>query len=202
VAASRDAAHRAPPSLGGTLLKCGSASLVPRRHLITRNASISLIRLMSCASLRIPCLVPGPDILWRIVSCRWIRCCISAARCVRHRAPSRSSATLRQIRKDILVTIGRKLAGPVNIVDLRCLESTVPPGAEALLHLAKPRQARPLILGYSHRHGQLVDGSHHSHGHGFRNVQLVMAATDVLNKCVPGDDDSGCVIRFRTAHRS
>ena len=94
--ASQYAAHRAPPSLGGTLREYGSASLVPRRHLIISNAGISLICLMRCASLWIPCLISGPDILWRIVRCRWIRCCTSAARCVRHRAPSQSSATLRQ----------------------------------------------------------------------------------------------------------
>jgi hypothetical protein len=86
---------------------------------------------MRCASLRIPCLVSGPNILWRIVSCRWIRCCISAARCVRHRAPSPSSATLRQIRKDIPVTIERKLAGPVNMVIFAASKARSPPGADA-----------------------------------------------------------------------
>jgi hypothetical protein len=74
--------------LGGTLRERGSASLIPRRHLITRNAGIPLIRTMCCASLRIACLVSSLDIRWRIVSCRWIRCRVLAARCVRHRAPS------------------------------------------------------------------------------------------------------------------
>ena len=82
--ASQCAARRVPPGLGGTLREYGSASLVPRRHLIISNAGISLICLMRCASLRIPCLISGPDILWRIVRRRWIRCCTSAARCVRH----------------------------------------------------------------------------------------------------------------------
>ena len=74
IQASQCAAHRVPPSLGGTLRECGSASLVSRRHLIISNAGISLIRLMRCTSLRIPCLVSGSDILWRIVRCHWIRC--------------------------------------------------------------------------------------------------------------------------------
>jgi hypothetical protein len=91
----RPHSRRVPPTLGGTLRECGSASLVPRRHLIIRNAGIPLIRTMRGASLWIPCLVSGLDILWRIVRCRWIRCCICAARCVRHRAPSKPSATLR-----------------------------------------------------------------------------------------------------------
>jgi hypothetical protein len=29
-----------------------------------------------------------------------------------------------------------------------------------------------------------------------------VAAADILDKCVPSDDDSGSVIRFQAAHRS
>ena len=66
-----------------------------------------------------------------------------------------------------------------------------PVGEMALLHLAKPRHARPLILGWSDRQGQLVEGGRHPQGRCFVNAELVVAATDVLDERVPGDDDSG-----------
>jgi hypothetical protein len=34
------------------------------------------------------------------------------------------------------------------------------------------------------------------------NAEFVVAAADVLNERVSGDDDSGSVIRFQAAHRS
>jgi len=63
--------------------------------------------------------------------------------------------------------------------------------SEALLHLAKPRHARPLILGWSDSQGQLVEGGRHPQGHRLVNAELVVAATDVLDERVPGDDDPG-----------
>src|SRR5947209_6509932 len=71
----------------------------------------------------------------------------------------------------------------------------------ALLHLAKPRHARPLILGWSDSQGQLVEGGRHPQCRRFGNTDSVVAATDVLDERVPGDDDPGSVIRFQAAHR-
>ncbi len=72
---------------------------------------------------------------------------------------------------------------------------------QGFVALAKPRHARPLILGWSDRLGQLVEGGRHPQGHRLVNAEFVVAATDVLDERVSGDDDSGSVICCQAAHR-
>ncbi|HXT43067.1 MAG TPA: hypothetical protein VN748_02990 [Pseudonocardiaceae bacterium] len=44
-------------------------------------------------------------------------------------------------------------------------------------------------MGWSDRQDQLVEGGHHPQGHPFVNTEFVVAAADVVEERVPGDDD-------------
>jgi hypothetical protein len=73
--------------------------------------------------------------------------------------------------------------------------------SRGVVALGEVGRVRPLILGLVRSQGQLVEGSHQPQDHRLINAELIMAATDVLNKRVPSDDDAGSVICFQATHR-
>ena len=69
-----------------------------------------------------------------------------------------------------------------------------------LLRCAKPGQARSLILGWSDRQDQLVEGSRHPWRRVFFDSEFVVTAAEVLDERVSGADHPRAVETFETAH--
>ena len=73
---------------------------------------------------------------------------------------------------------------------------------EALLRCADPGRLKRRPRSWIRPPGQLVKRDRHSPTYRLRNRQLVVAAPEILDEAMPGDDHPGAAVLLEATHRS